>query len=384
MTPSRPAEEDLRRLGIQYFDGETHFDGDDLRLAETHFYNLRSFLLRSVTETVTPGTNGAACRSTDTSRRFRSPTTRDVVEDLVFDVMAHKRQCIVQLRIFLFMRELVEFENVVGAGDDVSHERKITDYYSSSPEQQKNSSCLSFVDFLHEKPRVALPTLSMSFVSAVYALAFTDRAKLPDIKLTTRLLALSNGSNVTLSCRAETFIPYVSMIDIKTEFIGKFITVRGHVTKARPKRLRVTSSDFSCSKCGEQFRHGFVEGRYSMPSNCPTKRCRSRSFSILRSTARYIDFQEIRLQELQDETQVDAGRAPRHIDVELVGNDLVELCNAGDIATVSGVVASINTAHAAGKRITINFLVIDTSFSNTLAKEKAVDEQVKQAHISYS
>ena len=344
--PNSAAEEDLRRLGTQYFDEETHFDGDDLALAETQYYSLRSFLLAAATNTAS--TSASVPMSDHHSEQvFQYPTTRDVVEDLVADIRAHKRQCTVQLRIVSFMRELVEFE-CDGLALTGGTQAQITDYFTNIQAHTRGKNMLSFVDFLHEKPHVALPTLSMAFVSAVYALAFADRSKLPSVKLITRILALPNGNSAALSSRSETFIPCVGMIDVKTDFVGKFISVRGHVTKARPKRLRVTSSDFSCTKCGEQFRHGFAEGRYSSPSQCPTKKCRAKTFNILRSTARYMDFQEIRLQELQDETKTDAGRAPRHIDVELVGADLVDLCNAGDIVTVTGMVASINTAHAAG------------------------------------
>lgn len=92
--------------------------------------------------------------------------------------------------------------------------------------------------------------------------------------------------------------PLVRMIDIKTNLAYKFITVKGHVTKARPKRLRVVTADFQCGKCGEAFLHRFRDGRYVPPDRCPTPKCRSRNFTLCRSTARYIDVQQIRLQEI--------------------------------------------------------------------------------------
>ena len=142
--------------------------------------------------------------------------------------------------------------------------------------------------------------------------------------------------------------PLVRMIDIKTNLAYKFITVKGHVTKARPKRLRVVTADFQCGKCGEAFLHRFRDGRYVPPDRCPTPKCRSRNFTLCRSTARYIDVQQIRLQETQDESTTDAGRTPRQIDVE-VTHELVDSCNTGDVVHVAGIVRAMNSAVAAGR-----------------------------------
>ena len=142
--------------------------------------------------------------------------------------------------------------------------------------------------------------------------------------------------------------PLVRMIDIKTNLAYRFITVKGHVTKARPKRLRVVTADFQCAKCGDAFPHRFRDGRYVPPERCPTPKCRSRNFTLCRSTARYIDVQQIRLQETQDESTVDAGRTPRQIDVE-VTHEIVDTCNTGDVVHVAGIVRAVNSAVAAGR-----------------------------------
>ena len=142
--------------------------------------------------------------------------------------------------------------------------------------------------------------------------------------------------------------PLVRMIDIKTNLAYHFITVKGHVTKARPKRLRVVTADFQCAKCGEASPHRFRDGRYVPPDRCPTPKCRSRNFTLCRSTARYIDVQQIRLQETQDESTVDAGRTPRQINVE-VTHELVDTVNTGDVVHVAGIVRAVNSAVAAGR-----------------------------------
>ena len=142
--------------------------------------------------------------------------------------------------------------------------------------------------------------------------------------------------------------PIVPMVHIKTGLVGKFVTVKGHVVKARPKRLRVATADFGCSKCAGATTHAMKDGRYSVPKSCSTDNCRSRSFQLLRPTARYLNVQELRLQEAQDESTLQAGRTPRQLQVELT-HDLVDSCRPGDIVLVACTVAAINTAVAAGR-----------------------------------
>ena len=143
-------------------------------------------------------------------------------------------------------------------------------------------------------------------------------------------------------------LPQVRMMEIKTGLVGKFVTIKGHVIKARPKRLRVATADFNCQKCGAFVTHRFETGRYSLPTKCVTQQCRSRAFSLVRPTARYIDVQDLRLQEAQEESTAQAGRTPRQLEVELT-HDLVDVCRPGDIVLVAATVAAINTAYAAGK-----------------------------------
>jgi DNA helicase MCM8 len=141
--------------------------------------------------------------------------------------------------------------------------------------------------------------------------------------------------------------PQIQMVNIKTGLVGKFVSVKGHVVKARPKRLRVATADFACQKCGATHTHRFDVGRYSVPAQCAAESCRSRSFALLRPTARYVNVQDLRLQEAQEESTAQAGRNPRQVDVELA-RDLVDACRPGDTVLVAATVAAVNAAVAAG------------------------------------
>lgn len=142
--------------------------------------------------------------------------------------------------------------------------------------------------------------------------------------------------------------PKLPMIDIKTSVVSKFMTVKGHVVKARPKQLRVATADFCCSQCGGVVTHAFEGGNYSVPTSCVTHQCKSRTFSLMRSSARYINIQHLRLQEAQEESIIHAGRTPRQMQVE-VTHDLVDVCRPGDIIMLACTVAAVNTAVSLGK-----------------------------------
>ncbi|KAL7547770.1 hypothetical protein ACHAWF_014508, partial [Thalassiosira exigua] len=153
------------------------------------------------------------------------------------------------------------------------------------------------------------------------------------------------------------------MADVRTSTVGRLISLRGTVTKARPKRLRVLDAGFVCGKCGDvQYVH-FLDGKYRNPARCGDMKCRSQKFSLSRKTANYCDVQELKIQEVQEEFydgggdmdgsrhgdgRTDAGRAPRHLEVE-VARDLVDACHAGDSVVVAGVVRAANVALASGR-----------------------------------
>ncbi|CAM9433286.1 unnamed protein product, partial [Ectocarpus sp. 12 AP-2014] len=102
-----------------------------------------------------------------------------------------------------------------------------------------------------------------------------------------------------------------------------------------------------CPKCGCEQTRQFVDGKFNPPRSCAGANCKARSFELLRNTATTVDFQKIKLQEIEDDTS-EAGRIPRTVEVEL-HEDLVDTCIPGDVVTVSGVVKSVNAEFASGR-----------------------------------
>ena len=188
----------------------------------------------------------------------------------------------------------------------------------------------SFGAYLHHVPEQALRTIGCAMVLS---------------KLVSEPEKYVNRTQMVV--RFNHLLPSVPMMDVKTGLVGKLVTVKGHIVKARPKRLAAVSADFHCLKCRNAVPHSFDKSRYSAPGKCTTPMCRSKSFSLLRSSVRYIDAQEIRLQEAQDENTSAAGRTPRQIEVEFT-HDMVDQCRPGDIVQIAAIVSAVNTA--AGQR----------------------------------
>lgn len=171
--------------------------------------------------------------------------------------------------------------------------------------------------------------------------------------------------SIIIRARYENVFPSIEIQDVKTSNAYKFISLQGRIIKSHPKRLRLITADVMCIRCGHQFEHRFQNGVYELPNRCRgippqtnsnndnhtnnnnTKKCQGQKFELLRRTAKYTDCQMLRLQE-EDNVNSTAGRAPRHIDLE-VTHDLVDMCHAGDCVRVTGVIQAVNSTAVAGR-----------------------------------
>ncbi|XP_058110155.1 probable DNA helicase MCM8 isoform X2 [Magnolia sinica] len=133
----------------------------------------------------------------------------------------------------------------------------------------------------------------------------------------------------------------IALKNLKASYIGRLVSVRGTVVKVSTVRPLVVQMNFACGKCGAVITRIFPDGKYSPPMACVFHGCKSRTFTPIRSTARPIDFQKIRLQELLRFENHEEGRVPRTVECELT-EDLVDACIPGDVMTVTGIIKVIN------------------------------------------
>lgn len=106
-------------------------------------------------------------------------------------------------------------------------------------------------------------------------------------------------------------------------------------------RPLVSSIDFICSKCGSIIKIHLVDGHYEQPQRCVEMSCKSRKFHASRASSITQDWQQVKLQEIEDDVS-EPGRVPRTIGVEL-SEDLVDSCIPGDVVVISGIVKKLRS-----------------------------------------
>jgi hypothetical protein len=105
-----------------------------------------------------------------------------------------------------------------------------------------------FGAYLYHHPLDALPALNVALALAVMSLWRLRNNMFSEGAATTRNTNETSKADRFLDCcrinvRFVHVQPHLPMADIKTGILKKFITVKGHVVKARPRRLRVSTAD---------------------------------------------------------------------------------------------------------------------------------------------
>ncbi|KAL5546223.1 hypothetical protein UlMin_005910 [Ulmus minor] len=215
-------------------------------------------------------------------------------------------------------------------GDDLLSQGKIEDdvYILSINFQQFRKDCeiQEFYSLLEDKPKIVLLSLS----AAVHKLLLNkwDKKQLDD----------EFKVNIRLHNYPESMI---ALKNLKAAYIDKLVSVRGSVVKVSTVRPLVIQMSFECVKCKTKILRIFPDGKFSPPLVCDLNGCKSKIFNPIRCTAQMIDFQKIRIQELQKLEDHEEGRVPRTVECEL-SEDLVDACIPGDVVTVTGIIRVIN------------------------------------------
>lgn len=127
--------------------------------------------------------------------------------------------------------------------------------------------------------------------------------------------------------------------DVKGSHVGKYITVRGIVTRVLDVKPSLLVNAYTCDKCGyEVFQE--VRSKVFQPlTECTSQVCkndnqRGQLFMLTRAS-KFLAFQEAKVQEMA--SQVPVGHIPRMLTVHVNGA-LVRSMLPGDVVDVSGVV----------------------------------------------
>ena len=152
---------------------------------------------------------------------------------------------------------------------------------------------------------------------------------------------------VLMNPRIQNVLPLMPLRELKSNAVGHFASIRGNVVRVSGVRPLVLRMAFTCAKCSGETTAWFAEGKFEPPTKCADDTCRGRTFTPRYGSAKTVDWQKVRVQELEADID-DAGRVPRTVECELT-EDLVDSCVPGDVVTIGGVVKAIETDVAAGK-----------------------------------
>ncbi len=157
---------------------------------------------------------------------------------------------------------------------------------------------------------------------------------------------------------------YVSLTDVDaghrlraltSKKIGKLIRITAQVVRTHPVHPELVSGTFVCVDCQTVIKDVEQQFKYTQPSICRNPVCNNRSRFVLDvNSSRFVDFQKVRVQEIQSE--LPRGSIPRSLEV-VVRAEAVEAAQPGDRCDFTGtliVVPDVGSLNMPGARSETN------------------------------
>ncbi|KAK9759326.1 MCM AAA-lid domain [Popillia japonica] len=187
-----------------------------------------------------------------------------------------------------------------------------------------------------------------------------------------------------INVRLHNVEPIRQLKDLKANLFEKLISVRSTVIKVGVPRLQCQYMAFKCASCENIQVAKQLDGNYTLPTKCLTKGCKSHNFvaQLESPFTRTINYQVIKLQEINDDIQDISGRVPRTVECDLT-EDLVSSCIPGDDVLVTGMlkVRSINNDNQYNRQSPIYMLYIDCV---SIINEKANSQNAPLSRILFN
>ncbi|KAI8999507.1 MCM2/3/5 family-domain-containing protein [Gaertneriomyces semiglobifer] len=273
------------------------------------------------------------------------------------------------------------FEQHVFTQDAINHDQELC----AVVQGRRNAIPVDYVDLvahtaagdirveqmLYETPELLLTSIAMAATEVIEKIrpeASLSRTPHGPSTKTKRIARINNCTNV---------LPFK---DLKANLMGNFVATRGTVVRVSSIRPIINRMNFLCNACGEGRSIVLNDGQYKVPTKCARPGCKSRNFTVDKGpeTSTSIDWQRIRLQEKLADNQIDSGRIPRTLEVELT-EDLVDTVVPGDVVVVSGIVKVLATEEDAGQsRVNqmYSMYVAANSITKASTNAAATDDQV--------
>jgi len=122
--------------------------------------------------------------------------------------------------------------------------------------------------------------------------------------------------------------------DMNATKVGQLIKITGQVVRTHPVHPELVSGTFQCQDCQTEIHNVEQQFKYTQPAICRNPACNNRSrFILLMNKSKFVDFQKVRIQEIQSE--LPRGCIPRSVEIVLRA-EAVESAQAGDRCEFTG------------------------------------------------
>lgn len=132
----------------------------------------------------------------------------------------------------------------------------------------------------------------------------------------------------------------VKLRDLSSTKIGALVKIQGQVVRTHSVHPELISGTFECVDCKTIISNVEQQFKFTQPTICRNNLCSNRTkFKLLLNKSRFVDFQKLRIQEIQSE--LPKGSVPRSLEIILRGSDQVECVQAGDKCEFVGTLVTI-------------------------------------------
>lgn len=122
--------------------------------------------------------------------------------------------------------------------------------------------------------------------------------------------------------------------ELSTQKIGTLTKIQGQVVRTHPVHPELVSGTFTCLDCQTVVEGVEQQFKYTQPATCRNPVCNNRSRFLLDiNKSRFVDFQKVRIQEVQAE--LPRGCVPRAVEI-ILRAEAVESAQAGDRCDFTG------------------------------------------------
>ena len=165
----------------------------------------------------------------------------------------------------------------------------------------------------------------------------------------------------------------VKIRDIRSNYIGKLVSIEGLVTKATEVRPKIVEAAFECPFCHHIFSMAQAGSQFKEPYECPQEDggCgrKVQRFLLRVDKSKFVNAQKVRLQESPEELR--GGELPQALDVNLE-DDISGEVAPGDRVIVTGILRSYQRVTQFGKKLFFD-IYLD---GNSLELKEEVFEEI--------